>query len=184
MGCDYNKWYSLLSEEFPKCLIKSSMVSLPSSFIDYLRTDGIVIPSSSKVSNLFADQLSDDEDIIEVEAETTNTAPVFKELDKQINDSIAQLGGKVFVKLNWSSPTDSAWINGGSLACTTAGDVYLLLKASEKISSSIDHMFDNCVPQNRRHPESFVLVLKKWANMHPAMGFRCFIHKKQLKGGC
>ena len=33
------------------------------------------------------------------------------------------------------SALDAAWVNGGVPVCHTAGDVYLLLKSSDKVSS-------------------------------------------------
>lgn len=45
-------------------------------------------------------------------------------------------------KLNWSSPKDATWINGGSLKCTTAGDVYLLLKSSDFVAFDLEHAWE------------------------------------------
>jgi hypothetical protein len=48
----------------------------------------------------------------------------FPSLTKEIQSAIDTLGGKgkkgCMPKLNWSSPKDAAWINGGSLKCTKA----------------------------------------------------------------
>ena len=39
----------------------------------------------------------------------SNLLPAF---EKKINDAIETLGGKVFVKTNWSSPKDAKWVSG------------------------------------------------------------------------
>jgi hypothetical protein len=59
----------------------------------------------------------------------------FPSLTEEIQLAINTLGGEgkkgCMPKLNWSAPKDATWINCGSLKCTKAGDVYLLLKSSE-----------------------------------------------------
>ena len=42
------------------------------------------------------------------------------------------------MKMNWSSALDAAWLNGGQVNCHTAGDVFLLLKASDKVIEATD----------------------------------------------
>jgi D123 len=61
----------------------------------------------------------------------------FPELNEQIHNAIQSFSNQVCIpKLNWSSPKDAIWINGNqnTMECRTAGDVYLLLKASDFIS--------------------------------------------------
>ena len=60
-------------------------------------------------------------------------APLKVELDA----AIERLGGAVFPKLNWSAPTDAAWILGGSAKCTSAEDVLLLLQASDRAAHDL-----------------------------------------------
>jgi hypothetical protein len=112
--------------------IKSHILPVPKTFIQYLQSDGLVLPKNSVVFALGRDELPDDENLVEVDAEGPS-APSFLHLNELIETSIRDLGGKVFVKLNCKAPIDASWINGGSLSCETAGDVYLLLKASTKV---------------------------------------------------
>jgi len=46
-------------------------------------------------------------------------------------------------KLNWSAPKDAAWINMGSLKCTKAGDVYLLLKSSDFVGFDLEKAWED-----------------------------------------
>ena len=47
-------------------------------------------------------------------------------------------GGGCFPKLNWSAPRDASWINCGTLQCRKAGDMYLLLKSSDFMTSDLE----------------------------------------------
>ncbi len=59
----------------------------------------------------------------------------FPELNEQIRQAIQSFPNQACVpKLNWSSPKDAVWINGNTMECRTAGDVYLLCKASDFIT--------------------------------------------------
>ena len=50
--------------------------------------------------------------------------PSFPEFHGTLLDSIEDLGGSVFPKLNWSSPRDAAWIGfGSSLRCSSPDQV-------------------------------------------------------------
>ena len=72
--------------------------------------------------------------------------PSFPELDSAIEEAISTLGGSVCIKLNWSTPTDAVWVSG-TLKCETAGDVYLLLKSSDRIAFDLEHMCAaGCLP--------------------------------------
>ena len=52
--------------------------------------------------------------------------PWLSSLLAEISACIATLGGKVVPRLNWSCPTDAAWISATqSIACTSAEEVNL-----------------------------------------------------------
>lgn len=181
-ACNYAKWSSLFQRK--KVLISSRIVELPSQFIEYLKTDGITLPEKVSATAFGDDQLSDDDDSLTVESLPQNspTMPSFPDLDKLISKTIKELGGKVFIKLNWSAPIDATWINGESCMCRSIGDVYLLLKASSRISLDLQH--EEMDDSGNTIPTKYALVLKKWATLHPAMGFRCFIFNTNLVGIC
>lgn len=195
--CQFNNWY----DQFIGKTFKSKVIPLDTKFVDYLGEDGIVLPNTSK--NYFAtDVLSDDEDdnLKEVVSESgeSNNNHDFGELDVLINNAIKQLGGEVVVKLNWSCPLDSVWMNAGTLKCKSASDVYVLLKSSDRVNFDLDHMYDLCESNNTNEISECmteqietgipkgeaILVLRKWANLNPAMEFRVFIHNHRIVGIC
>ena len=133
-----------------------------------------------------------------------------KTMNTIIKESLQVLGGKVFVKFNWSAPLvdlyyiifikcyfnkliyliditisytqDAAWINSGSLSCSTVGDIYLLLKASDRINNNIELLANVNNDIEIKSNIDYTLILKKWANLHPSMGFRCFVKENTLIG--
>lgn len=125
-----NCWYN----KYIKHTIKTLSIEINSSFISYLNSDGIILPKNTKVQMLGKDELSDDEDLQLIENSNNNLEqPNFNELNLFLDNSIKEYNGKIFIKFHTKAPIDSAWINGGSLACHTSGDVYMLLKSSSKV---------------------------------------------------
>lgn len=86
-------------------------------------------------------------------------------------------------KLNWSTPKDATWISPyNTLKCTTANDIYLLLKSSSFVSHDLEHPFTGCAPSP--HPPTFspVLVLRPHFPIQPSLEFRCFVKHRTLIG--
>ena len=116
----------------------------------------------------------------------------FSELDGRIKAAIDELGGSCFVKLNWSSPKDAAWIAfGNSLECKSPQDIYLLLKSSDFIIHDLLYAYEECVDENatpnQRLPATLPinqLVLREWKGnlINPALEFRCFVKEGVLLG--
>lgn len=106
--CQLHNWYP----EFRKHSIRTKTIQLPSWFVAYLNEDSIILPPPHPEWNL---------------------------LETTISSIVSELGGAVFPKLNWSSPKDATWIScDGSLKCTSAEEVVLLLKSSEHITHDMD----------------------------------------------
>ncbi|RHY15527.1 hypothetical protein DYB32_010751 [Aphanomyces invadans] len=107
---------------------------------------------------------------------------------RAVKDGIDRLGGRVFVKLDWSSPKDAKWIMGNSLCCTSFEDVLTLLKASDFIVHDLTLAYDGCYDKDvvgKTRPDTFHLVLKKWCNFFDSMHFRCFVGRHStLLGIC
>jgi len=157
----------------------------------------------TKSKNLAMDGDEDDEDIRDDElmkqyeadwsspcnAETAQ-APDFGKFDESVKTAITSLGGKVFPKLNWSSPKDANWISfDRTLMCTCPSEVYLLLKSSEFIAHDLDQPFIQCDDYASDNvttpsPVSYYLVLRKWQPVDPSTEFRCFVHQNTLIGIC
>ena len=196
ISCEFHQWYN----KFTKITMKSIVVSLPLSFIQYLNEDGIILPESA--NHDIDDKLSDDDDVKEVDS-NIQTVPDFPDLINDINVAIKQLGGEVFIKLNWSAPIDATWINSGSMKCYNVSDIILLLKSSDRILFDLEHMFDLCddvdnnnskdvtifdssgnssSSSNSSSSVNAILVIRKWANLNPSMEFRLFIVNTNLIG--
>jgi len=115
-------------------------------------------------------------------------------VDDNIKATIAELGGKVVPKLNWSAPKDATWISAtNSLECRTPNDIYLLLKSSDFVTHDLEHAFDDCDSNDEQGSNDvaedikkipYVLALRKWVQLNPSVEFRCFVRRRQLVGIC
>lgn len=179
--CSFSSWLPKYKSHLvgPVEVIKP----LPTTFIDYLTSDGILLPKTQgrEDQSLQGSDYSDWEEEEEQKEYTDPTTP-FKELHNEIVSKISKLGGKFTPKLNWSAPKDSTWIlPNNTMKCHTVNDLYLLLNASNYIMHDLSETFTAEIPQ----PEEFQyeLVLRKWVeNLNPAMEFRCFVKERILIG--
>ncbi|KAI9315673.1 D123-domain-containing protein [Dichotomocladium elegans] len=172
-----------LTSAYVSVTFQSTILPLPSEFIDYLNADGIFLPDDGQPRAATLEEISDDE------AETfsntedddeENEVPRFPEIEQFIRTSVKNLGGAVFPKLNWSSPRDAAWITTTqSLRCNSPFDVFLLLKSSDFINHDLNHAFDEAADAVH-DTTTYHLVLRKWHDLNPSMEFRVFVHKKEI----
>lgn len=180
--------------------IESAIISpLPSDFIKYLLSDGVRLPScATKVSSCMndADSAGDKWDSEADDGSSEEEEGFsFPSLTEEIQSAIDRLGGGgktgCMPKLNWSAPKDATWINCGSLKCTKAGDVYLLLKSSEfvafdlersrdEVTADVSSDMNNLALDSNANEQTFELVLRKWCNLHPSMEFRCFVYDHEI----
>lgn len=132
--------------------------------------------------------------------EDTDPSAEWREIHVRIRETIRELGGKVTPKLNWSAPKDATWISAtNDMECTSANEVYLLLKSSDFITHDLEQAFDGCVeeestvtePSDEPVPHSplsttipFHLVLRKSFNLNPSLEFRCFVRDNTLIALC
>lgn len=204
-NCSYDSWFP----KYRSSCIKSRIIPLSPPFVSYLLEDGIVLaddegdsdavddeewhtnsstsvaraPRDDKMS--FSDEEKDEEED-EEEAAAAQIPPNkrFPETHGLIKETIAQLGGAVVPKLNWSSPKDAKWISRhqNTLKCTSPSDIYLLLKSSSFVSHDLVHAFDDCAPAPPSRPLAPVLVLRPYFNPHAALEFRCFVRHRSLIG--
>lgn len=81
----------------------------------------------------------------ETAGEELDPSVAWTELHDRVRATIAELGGSVVPKLNWSAPKDATWISAtNSMECQVPNDIYLLLKSSDFITHDLDHAFDGC----------------------------------------
>lgn len=192
-NCSYDAWFP----KYRSSCLKSRIIPLPPAFIAYLHEDGIILadddeanePEEAEWSSTAATHprvssydSSDDED--EEEEEKLPPNKRFPETHELIKQKIAELGGSVAPKLNWSSPKDAKWISPhqNTLKCTTPNDIYLLLKSSSFVSHDLLHAFDDCTDTPPMRPFTPVLVLRPFFTPHVALEFRCFVKHRSLIG--
>lgn len=122
-----------------------------------------------------------------------------------VKEAIADLGGCVIPKLQWSCPKDASWMMpNNTIQCSTPDDVFLLLKSSDRIAHDIEvlqHIREQASPRSPliRHstnnddadeeeqaiPEkAHVLALRTWYDLKPGREFRCFVKSNRLIGTC
>jgi D123 len=175
-----------ISPRYRSSTLKSRIIPLTPAFLSYLGEDGIVLPSEPPIpnpstnDNTTSDGWDSDPD--------PDPSLQFPEIHQQIKDTIAELGGLVAPKLNWSSPKDATWISmtKNSMECATPNDIYLLLKSSDFVTHDLEHAFDDCAEDEALKKEdiNYVLVLRKWFKVNPSCEFRCFVKQRRVIGIC
>ncbi|OAQ68073.1 hypothetical protein VFPPC_04372 [Pochonia chlamydosporia 170] len=194
-NCSYDAWFP----SYKSCCLKSRIIPLPQSFVAYLQEDGILLADEDVASTpadtewhsaganasyqpTVNDESSDDEDEDQPPRLPPNER--FPETHSKIKETIAELGGAVAPKLNWSSPKDAKWMSPhqNTLKCTSPNDIYLLLKSSSFIAHDLNHAFDDCTPAPPSRPFTPVLVLRPFFNPYVSMEFRCFVKHRTLIG--
>ncbi|KAF9995786.1 hypothetical protein BGZ79_010499 [Entomortierella chlamydospora] len=137
------------------------------------------------------DDSSDDDDGEDEDEDEEVPMPSFPALEREIQQTIDDLGGEVFPKLNWSSPRDASWIAASNtLKCHNPSDIFLLLKSSDFVAHDLAHAYEDCSDEAggqvgsdvRKRPEVIDLVLRKWFDLAPSMEFRCFVRENKLIG--
>jgi hypothetical protein len=182
--CSFDFWYPL----FSSVSIKSMCIPLAQEVIDYLNSDGLVLPTDQNGDQNIIDCSSDSDDALSDYSHANSDEaepPCFPQLRSQIDECISDLGGFVFPKLNWSSPKDATWISlDSTLKCENMNDILLLLKASDFISHDLNYPYENAVDGSYHNADQYFLVLRKWCNLFPSMEFRVFVKNKTIVGIC
>ncbi|KAG6011958.1 hypothetical protein E4U54_007799 [Claviceps lovelessii] len=196
-NCSYDSWFP----NYRSVCLRSKIIPLPPPAVAYLQEDGILLAeedaevapsdpewhSSGAAANPRTRQRRDDDSSDEEEEDEVPRLPPnarFPETHNKIKEVIAELGGAVAPKLNWSTPKDAKWVSPhqNSLKCTSPNDVYLLLKSSSFISHDLDHAFDGCTSNPPSRPFAPILVLRPFFTPHVALEFRCFVKHRSLVG--
>lgn len=193
-NCSYDSWFP----KYRSSCLKSRIIPLPPSFVSYLHEDGIILADEDDQPDESEEEWAtftftrapvprhEDSDDDDEEEETPSLPPNerFPETHQLIKEKIAELGGAVAPKLNWSSPKDAKWISPhqNTLKCTTPNDIYLLLKSSSFVSHDLVHAFDDCTSGTPSRPFAPILVLRPFFTPHVALEFRCFVKNRSLVG--
>ncbi|QIX01724.1 hypothetical protein AMS68_007241 [Peltaster fructicola] len=184
LNCSYHSWHPKYRTISPK----ARLIPLTPPFLQYLRADGIVLPSDDDEQEV---EWSDDSGMTsagEDEEEEEDIAAQWRDVHESIKNTMKDLGGRVVPKLNWSAPKDATWMSAtNSMDCRTPNDIYLLLKSSDFITHDLEHAFDDTsdVPgQPGQEDIPFHLVLRKYVDFNPSMEFRCFVRSRKLIALC
>lgn len=188
MHCSYHYWHPKYRAITPK----TRLVPLSKPFVDYLRADGIILPDDDEPSADGTDTQSNVDEEVEDEEdedEDEDIALGWRDVHQSIKETIAELGGKVMPKLNWSAPKDATWMNANTMECQQPSDVYLLLKSSDFVTHDLEHAFDDCAdsPNSNLTIEDipYHLVLRKSVpKFNPSVEFRCFVRERKLLCMC
>ncbi|GME40419.1 D123 domain-containing protein [Neofusicoccum parvum] len=195
LNCSFHAWHP----KYRKFTPKARLIPLSRSFLDYLRADGIVLPPddegprrdwSDDDSGIFSSTENPDDD----DDEDADPSREWPEIHSAIRETIAELGGKVCPKLNWSAPKDATWINAtNTMDCRSPSDVYMMLKSSDFVTHDLEHAFagtdddDEDTKALREGSSSAIdpeipyhLVLRKFFMINPSVEFRCFVRHRRL----
>lgn len=189
LNCSLPVWYS----NFERITVETIFLKAPDAFVNYLLSDeGLFLPESTCPSTsedliIPAGDLNSS-DSLESSENGSKTklilaSPEFKDFHKQVDEAIKEIGGKVFPKLNWSSPRDAAWIAlNNSLCCENFIDICLLMKSSDFITHDLTSPFQLTQDANTNTRDSVVysLALRKWIDMTPSGEYRCFVKQHKL----
>lgn len=190
---------------------KARLIALTPPFLAYLRADGIILPPSrprtptrdiDTDSGIFFAEDSDYNDSDDGDDEhNADPSSQWPDIHAAITNTIAELGGSVVPKLNWSAPKDATWISAtNSMECRSANDVYLLLKSSDFVTHDLEQVFDGCVDDGATTSTStatftdadaatsaipYTLVLRRTIPaLIPSLEFRCFVRRRKLLCMC
>ncbi|XP_043465031.1 cell division cycle protein 123 homolog [Leptopilina heterotoma] len=176
--CSFDNWYNIFSKESLEAII----IPLTTEILKYLEHDSFILPIEATRNITCNSEWSDGSSVTEDSSnEPENTPPNFPEFSQKIQQAIDEFKA-VFIKSNWSTPSDATWVTPTkSLKCTSLEDVYLLLKSSDRISRDLSKL-RSC--SDNKNPLNFCLVLKRWNEINPCTEFRCFVIENELVGIC
>ena len=163
LNCAFDKWY----KKFRKQTIKSRIIPINQTFIDYLKQDGLKLPPQlqNEMDDCYELDSDNDSDYENDENwkndkndgdsksnpdeknENDKNKLDYTQLDElftKIKEKIRVLKDSVMPKLNWSSPKDAKWINMETLKCETITQILLLLKSSQFIQHDLYYPFHGC----------------------------------------
>lgn len=133
--------YERWGGRFPGRTVRGQFVAVPDAFKVYMLKDDFVVDTD-----------------------------MFPDLKTAVEDAIKELGGKAFVKMNYTAPTDAQWIGPSrTLTVRTFEDVMYLLKGSCRVMIDLTTPFGESV-----EPPKPIIVLKKWFIYDQEREFRVF----------
>ncbi|KAL8993188.1 MAG: hypothetical protein Q9169_006532 [Polycauliona sp. 2 TL-2023] len=207
LHCSYHSWHPKYRSITPK----ARLIPLTAPFLAYLRSDGIILPPDQDDPNIDFSSTDTDSGIFSSTSTPTasdsdsdsdsdsepnpDPSTQWPELHQKVKSTIAELGGNVVPKINWSAPKDATFMNTtNSMECQNANDVYCLLKGSDFVTHDLEQVFDDCVPSESNDKNDgnvdadsipYHLVLRKTIPaLVPSLEFRCFVRSRTLLCMC
>jgi hypothetical protein len=170
--------------------LRSRIIPLSPAFLEYLREDGLWLPDETPYEETpWSIKNCDKQEDPDWESDTKpNDASKFLDVHQKIQETIAELGGSVVPKLNWSTPKDALHmaLSKNSMECKSASDIYLILKSSIFITHDLEHAFDDCVdsPPKAITTEDipYTLILRPFFKINTIFEFRCFVRDRTIIG--
>ncbi|XP_076760808.1 translation initiation factor eIF2 assembly protein [Xylocopa sonorina] len=170
--CSFPSWYL----QFYKDSLRATIINIPDDVLDYLEHDAFVLPVEATSTTLQNAEWMDGSPVVN-EEQSSEFQPTFPRFSEKIQNAIDEYGA-IFVKTNWSSPSDATWVAPTkTLKCKTLEEVYLLLKCSDRIAKDLSNVknYKDC-----ETPMKSCLILKQWRDINPCTEFRCFVIEKEL----
>ncbi|XP_076237249.1 translation initiation factor eIF2 assembly protein [Calliopsis andreniformis] len=170
--CSFSSWYP----QFHKVSLEATIIHIPNEVLEYLEHDAFLLPVEATNASLQDSEWADGSPVVDDE-NSLEPQPTFPEFSQKIQDVIDEYGA-VFIKSNWSSPSDATWVAPTkTLKCKTLEEVYLLLKSSDRIATDLNNV-KNCI--DHETPLKSCLILKQWRDINPCTEFRCFVVENEL----
>lgn len=134
----------------------------------------------------------------ESDSEEPVEPPGVTALRQAITRVLPELNGAVCPTFTWSCPKDAVWLLlNNQLRCTSADEVLLLLKSSDRVSHDICSALPDAAAAEARlrgdapppaagapPPERHVLALREWRALRPEREVRCFLRGRGIVGAC
>ncbi|KAK9172008.1 D123 family protein [Cryptosporidium meleagridis] len=144
-----SKWYERLSNYKSMVTINGILFNIPDSLIlEYFESDGFDI---------------------NYETLSESSKKCLEYINKSIRENKEFFSLGFVPKFTWSTPTDATWINSNrNICCKTLEELFILLKASTKVSEDIDRAKEGKI--------SNVLLLREYIpTLDEMFEFRVFI---------
>ena len=158
---------------FQSDTIDTVLIPISAEFVEYLKLDGIKLPPSLVPKSTHAKYEEDTRRRRWDYEEEIWVGDEFLDMQEQLRLVLNRFNGRVFVKTNWSAPKDASYMTVDSSLCArSVSDIFLLLKASDRVAHDL-----LTAPQ-------LTLAVRRWLPIRPSSEFRCFVRNSALIGTC
>ncbi|KAJ6142029.1 hypothetical protein N7497_011128 [Penicillium chrysogenum] len=173
LHCSYHDWHP----RYRKLAPKSRVIPLTAPFVEYLRSDGIVLPPEAAAPT--------DDDNLDTFSDSGEEEPdpstEWQEIHTQIKNTISEFGGIVTPKLNWSAPKDATFMAAtNDTQCPTSSPTIWIIPFDDCEPDTITDESTASTVDSPLPDVPYSLVLRKYVNFNPSLEFRCFVRNRVL----